>query len=329
MQINGADSLFSELSEQVAALEQYNVSRNMSHDMILTRAKKYLSSDIYRIEFSDLVEKLSIDAYDIILSRANYNFRLTSENFSTYLETHYNAVKTLIDLAILTVRWGKAYHIEIFGHILVKLCTKPIRNGESTTQSTQYVHALGATLLLNAIGVASVKYERFAELNRIVKLSVPAGNFMGSHRMPLLSLIGSTHWDYDTLNDLTISTYIYPWSFLIHRRLHPHFIGYFTVDSEYENTFYIWEHLTSLVFGYNKCYISDTFSVPTGQFLRSRVEYKMRQSGADPYSMFFDSADIMKDEWEPIKQGMFGGSYDQYKNVSDQAEDFYKRNMRC
>jgi hypothetical protein len=113
-----------------------------------------------------------------------------------------------MDASILAIRWGKAYHIKMFGDILIKLCTKPFRSGEITTEGTQYLHSLAATLLLNAIGVACVKYERFTELDKMLKLSVPAGNFMGFHRMPLLSLLGSTYWDYDTLNHLASSNYI-------------------------------------------------------------------------------------------------------------------------
>jgi NAD-dependent SIR2 family protein deacetylase len=328
MQIKGADDLFTELYEQVKALEQSNTSHNMSHDMMMARVKKYLSSEQYNIEYSDLIEKLGIEAYDKIMAKANYNFSVTPEQFSTYFELHHNTMRSLMDAAILAVRWGKTYHIEIFGDVLVKLCTKPLKNGERFIEETQYLHALGATLLLNAIGIACVKYERLTELNKILKLSVPAGNFMGFHKESLLSLVGSTHWDYDTLNRLARLNYIYPWSFLFLNKLRPHFIRCFTIDSEYENTFYIWEHLKSLVFGYNKCYILDRFYVPTGQFLRSRVDYKVRQNGEEPYCVFFDSADKLKGEWKPVKQGMFGGSYDEYKKVFDQAEEFYKQNIR-
>ncbi|MDR1339985.1 MAG: SIR2 family protein [Prevotellaceae bacterium] len=328
MQINSADDLFTELYEQVTALKQSNISHNMSHDMVMARVKKYLSSELYNIEYSDLIEKLGTEAYDKIMDKATYNFSITPELFASYLELHHNAVKPLMDAAILAVRWGKAHHIKIFGDILIKLCTKPFKSGEITTEGTQYLHALAATLLLNTIGVACVVYERFTELDGILKLSVPAGNFMGFYREPLLRLLGLTHWDYDTLNLLMRKSYYYPWSFLFLEKLRSHFRGCFTVDSEYENTFYIWKHLESLVFGYNQCYILGRFSVPTGQFLRSRVDYKMRQHGEEPYCIFFDSADKLKGEWEPIKQGMFGGSYDEYKKVFDQAEEFYKQNMR-
>jgi hypothetical protein len=229
MLINSADDLFTELYEQIAALEQSNTSRNMNHDMMMARVKKYLSSERHNIEYSDLIEKLGTEAYDKIMAKANYNFTITPEQFSAYFELHHNVLKSLMDAAILAARWGKAYHIEIFGDLMVKLCTKPFINGESYQENTQYLHALGATLLLNTIGVACVKYERFAELNRILKLSVPAGNFMGFHRLSLL------------------------------------------------------------------------------------------------YLLWFDT---LKNEWPPIKQGMFGGSYDEYKKVSNQAEEYYKQTMK-
>lgn len=327
MLIKGADDLFTELHEQAVALEQSNTSRRLNYDVMMSRVKKYLSSEQYNIEYSDLIEKFGTEAYDKIMAKANYNFTITPEQFSVYFELHHNAVKPMIDIAILATRWGKAYHIEAFGDILVKLCTKPIRSGDSYIDGTQYLHALGATLLLNAIGIACVKYERYTELNKILKLSVPAGNFIGFYRKSLLSLLGSTHWSYDELNRLAGINYIYPWSFILLERLRSHFIGCFTVDSEYENTFYIWEHLKSLVYGYNQCYMFDRFYVPTGQFLRSRVEYKMRQNGEEPYNVFFDSADRLKGEWEPIKQGMFSGNYDEYKKTFDQAEESYKQNM--
>lgn len=328
MQIGGADNLFAELYEQIEALERGNTSRNMSHDMMIAKAKKYLSSDVYNIEYSDLIEKFGADAYDKIMAKANYNFNITPELFSAYFESHYNAVKPLMDYAILAIKWGKSYHIEAFDDILIKLCTKPFRNGEITQKGTQYLHSFGANLLLNTIGVACVKYERFSELNKILKLSVPARNFIGFYRLSLLSLLGMTHWSCDDLNHLAATNYIYPWSFIFLEKLRPHFRWCFTVDSEYENIFYIWEHLKSLVYGYNKCYILDGFYVPTGQFLRSRVEYRIRQNNEEPYCIFFDSADKLKNEWKPVKQGMFGGNYDEYKKVSEQAEEFYKQNMR-
>ncbi|MFA5433936.1 MAG: SIR2 family protein [Bacilli bacterium] len=327
MNINSADDLFNELYQQVMALEKINASRCMNHEIMMSRVKKFLSSDQYDIEYSDLIEKLGKEAYDKIIAKAKYNFVITPEQFSTYFECHYNAVKPLMDAAILAARWGKPHHIALFGDVLVKLCMKPFQNSEYG--DTKYLHSLGAALLFNTIGVACVKYERYAELNKLLGLSVPGGNFMGFNRKPLLSLLGSVHWKHEELQLWTGKPSNYPWSFLLLDNLHPHFNDFFIVDSEYENMFFIWEQLKSLLFGYMGCDASIIgFSVPTGQFLLSRNEYLQPHNVQEPFAIFFNSAEKLKNEWEPIKQGMFGGSYDEYKRIFDEATIFYNSHQR-
>ena len=114
---------------------------------------------------------------------------------------------------------------------------------------------------------------------------------------------------------------------LFHGQLEPIFKDYFITKSEYENVFYIWEHLKSLVYGYNKCSLIE-FSVPMGNFLYKRNEYKMRHKEMEPYILFFEEADELKNNWEPIKQGMFGGSYDNYKQTYEQVEAYYQQNRK-
>lgn len=324
MSIENADNLFSELYEQIMALEKYDVDANMSHAMMMARVKKYLSSKQYDIEFTDIIEKWGTEAYNQITEVAHYNFRLSKEAFERYLEIHLHAITPLLDAAILTARWGKEWQIKLFGDILIRLCIIPFKNGERGVVETSYIHALAPMLLLNVIGIACVKYGRFKELNNILSLSVPAGNFMGFYREPLLSLLGGTHWTYETWNNLMETNYYYPFSIFFLWQLEPIFKDYFITNSEYENVFYIWEHLKSLVYGYNKCSLIE-FSVPMGNFLYKRKEYKKRYKETEPYTSFFEEADKLKNNWEPIKQGMFGGSYDNYKQIHEQAEAYYQQ----
>lgn len=324
MPIESADNLFSELYEQIMALEKYDANANMNHEMMMARVKKYLSSKQYDIEFADIIEKWGTEAYNQITEVAHYNFQLSKEAFERYLEIHLRAIAPLLDAAILTARWGNGWHIKLFGEILIKLCIRPMKHGEIITEGTQYLHALAPMLLLNTIGIACVKYGRFKELNNILKLSVPAGNFMGIYREPLLFLLGGTHWNNEIWTVLMGASYYYPFSSFFLWQLEPIFKDYFITKSEYENVFYMWEHLKSLMYGYNKCYLIE-FSVPMGNFFHQRIEYKMRKKEPEPYTLFFEEADKLKNNWEPIKQGMFGGSYDNYKQIHEQAEAYYQQ----
>ena len=113
MPIESADSLFSELYEQVLALKKYDVSADMSNEVMIARVKKYLSSKQYDIEFSDIIEKWGADAYSQIANDAHYDFLLVKEKFDYYSRTHLHAVAPSLNAAILTARWGKEWQVEL------------------------------------------------------------------------------------------------------------------------------------------------------------------------------------------------------------------------
>lgn len=55
VQISDADGFFRELEEKVSALETFSITDPLSVSVAITRLKKYLSADTYRINLSDLV----------------------------------------------------------------------------------------------------------------------------------------------------------------------------------------------------------------------------------------------------------------------------------
>ena len=57
----------------------------------------------------------------------------------------------------------------------------------------------------------------------------------------------------------------------------------------------------------------------------TRNKDKMGYKEVEPYTLFFEEADKLKNNWEPIKQGMFGGSYDNYKQTYEQVEAYYQQ----
>ena len=328
MPIKGADELFSELCEQVMALKELAVRTNMSQEMRIARVKKFLSSEQHAIDFADMIEQWGAEAYKQISEMAHYNFQLTREAFDRYLKIHLSAVTPLLEAAVLIARWGKEWQIQLFGDVLIKLCTKEWRHEEIYESNTIYLHGLAPMLLLNALGIACVKYQRFKELNAILSSTVSRENFFDpSCRLQLLAILGGVYWGNDTWNELMGGRSTYPSSIFFQEHLRPLFEDYFTADSEYENVFYIWEHLKSLIYTYDKCSEKTGFVVPLGNFLHQRKVYRRAsQSGEqEPYILFFEGADKLKNDWEPIKQGVFGGSYDVYKQIYDQAEEYYKQ----
>ena len=330
MLIKGADELFSELFKKVMALKELPEGARMSQEKKIAGEKKSLLSEQYSTGLERMIENWGVKAYQQISEVAHYNFQLTREAFEYYLKIHLSAVSPLLEAAVPTVRWGKASQIQLFGDILIKLCTKEWRNEENSRSVAIYLHGLAPMLLLNALGIACVKYQRFKELNTILSSTVSQENFRcNQRRFQLIAILGDVYWDDNKWHELIGVNYIYPSSMFFLGHLRSLFKDCFTADSEYENVFYIWEHLKSLIFAYNRSH-EEEFRLPLGNFLHQRMVYRRAsQSGEqEPYILFFEGADKLKNDWEPIKQGMFGGSYDAYKQIYDQAEEYYKQRIR-
>ena len=230
-----------------------------------------------------------------------------------------------MEIAIYVGKWGKPVHVKKIGNVIVRLCLLPWKNGRVTNAHTNYLHGIAATLLLNALGVSCVHYGNFAGLNEVVKMEVPSENFMTYNiRHKLLYMVGDGHLGRDVLNGLLGQNYYYPYSILLLKELNPFFEKEFDLASEYESTFYIWEHLKSLLYGYHKCINIADLIIPVGHFTKYGAEAYFRGKDSNPYCMFFDSADELKDNWPPVKQGMFGGKYVNCKSIYDRAAEYYK-----
>ena len=300
-----------------------------ANDNYITLVKRYLSSPEYNIAFSDLITKMTGEAFQKIMEKSNYHIAINTEVLNFYSGYHHEAVSDLMDAAILTAQWGTAKQLEMFGQVLAKLSNKPFVNERIELEGSGLLHGLGAQFLFNVVGMACVKYERFAELEKILSLSVPAPHFRDiNYRQPIIKLLGEQYWNNDGLNQVLGQNYYYPWTMWLKEIVSTHFKPFFMVESEIEDTYYIWEQLKSLAFGYMFSRASGNVYFTTGYFLHYRVRLNQVPGSEDTYTAFYSEADKLKNEWTPLKQGMFGGDYTQYQELVKRAEEYYKRAIR-
>ena len=315
---------FARQEEQAEKLEAVN-----ANDSYITLVKRYLSSPEYNISFSDLITKMADEAFQKIMQEAKYHMSLSGSVLAFYADYHHEAVMDLMDVAIITARWGSAQQMELFGQVLCKLSVKPFVIGAIECAGTEYLHGLGAQFLFNVVGMACVKYERFDSLEKILSMIVPAPHFRDiSNRAPVIKVLGEQYWDNAYFNVLLGKNYYYPWTMWLINIVKPHFMPFVITESDIDALYYIWEQLKSLVFGYKCGKIMGQQFFTTGFFLRYRMEKKRNIVSEEPYVTFYSDADRLQNEWLPIKQGMFGGDYAQYQELVKQAEEFYKGSVR-
>ena len=300
-----------------------------ANDNYVTLVKRYLSSAEYNIAFSDLIKKMADEAFQKIMRKASYDIPLNTNVMTAYSDYHHKAVSDLMDAAILTAQWGTAKQLELFGQVMVMLCGKPLVSGQMERSGSGLLHGIGAQFLFNVVGMACVKYERFAELEKMLSLSVPSPHFKSvNHRQPLIQVLGEQYWNNDGLNQVLGQNYYYPWTMWLKEYVCPHFETSFMVEPEIEAMYYIWEQLKSLLFGYKYSRPYGEAYFTTGFFLHYRAGLVRNVGGDDPYTVFYGEAEKQQNEWSPIKQGMFGGDYSQYQETVKKAEEYYQRVMR-
>lgn len=324
--IEDADTFFTELNERIMALEECDANHPLNKDIILARTKKYLASPQGNIAFADLFESEGMRAYNRIMQYAKYDFVLDQNTFQSYLKTHKEAIDTLIPMSILTVQWGQQKHFESVTDILLRLAANPIKVGGSYRSDTINIHYWAAISMLYAIGIACVKYSKFSYLNTLFHLMLPEYSSPDSSgRIYFLNKLHPCYWDKDDLNQLNGTNYKTPLSTILSKQLRPYFQKEIFLESEYISTFCIFEYLLSLNFKHigGLSYAPDW--APWGEF-RWRTMIFMRGNN-DLYSTFFAQAESQKNNWEPIKQGMFDGKYEVYEKLKTEVDDFLNKHV--
>lgn len=301
-----------------------NRLKELSCVQFVEEVKRLLSTSYSEIAYTELIESETKYAYEAILANANYHFSITPKSFSQYQEIHFSAVEKLMAASIIVVRYGDLKQQQLFVDALVKLCMKPFVNGEITTEGTNYLHLLAATFLLHTVGVACIKFGYFQLLNVIFRTKVPAGNiFSPSYGYNLAFLAGTCHWSPDVLNIYMSSTWIYPFSELLWRKLYPLFKEFTMNEEDFKCVYCTWEHLFSLMYHHYQCGLMPQDNFTTGLFVLKRADFCRMQDNF--YTLFYNAAKEQKDQWEPLRQGLFEGNYAVFEQTYNEGEEYYKK----
>jgi hypothetical protein len=95
-------------------------------------------------------------------------------------------------------------------------------------------------------------------------------------------------------------------------------------QNDFDDLFDIFEYFVSLNF---MKFVENKLSgdwCPWGQFLK-RNYYARRGNEKSTLDSFFAKAEIEKDGWLPIEQGMFEGSYAKYSEIKNRTDSFLKK----
>jgi hypothetical protein len=316
IEIQGADSFFSNIHERISALEKLDNNHPLNADIAVQRLKKYVVKEENKILLHDLIKQETESAFHKIQSIDDPNIYPNSELLLPLIDKYQSSISILLPLCINGVYWCSEEQESLFSSILRKI-TEPSKSSTSSFyEFSRDMHYLPSITLLYAIGVSAVISSKFKLLNDIfhLKYNKYDGDYENPHIITKLNPI--------QLCDFAHSREIFgnkktPISSTLCSALKPYFKSIISSEKEFENYFDIFEYMLSL----NFMFIEDNSWLPVGQYVWKDGYVRLSNS---LFNDFFKEAESKQAEWLPIKAGMFDGNYNTYCDIKQKADEFIK-----
>ena len=166
--IDGADKFFSDVWEQVRAIEEFSRPHPFSLEVAVARLKKYLSEPRYRIHLSDLVDE-TVERVVTELSSEVFSAHhgdISSESLTARIRKYEAVSSILLAMACVGGRWAEEEHFDIWSRAIQRISSCRSREGGSTFWLA-FQH-YPATLLLYALGLGAIEGNRLAFLKHVL-----------------------------------------------------------------------------------------------------------------------------------------------------------------
>lgn len=315
IKVNNADDFFSELNEKIEALEALN-DDPISVDIAIARLKKYISKEEYKILLYDLLLTELSSIINVIDDNKPSSLYPNKENLSPILEKYLNSLDIVIPLVIDGVFWSKSYHHNYFIEMIERVTKPPILLG-GTYDDSKNLHYFPALLLMYSLGLTAIKTKNFELLFLCFKLNLPKDNEY-TKKESILKKLNSSLIERKIFNEIISQNYKTPVSTFIHKYLRPYFKKIIFNDNEYIEVFNFLEYFISLNY---IDLVKREYGIwaPCGEF---HWRYSKED---DLLTRSLERADIEKNQWEPIKEGMFNNSYEHFLKIKQSLDDFLSK----
>lgn len=311
LQITDADIFFSELHENILALETNNQQHPLSPKIALARLKKYVVKEEHIISIHELISNVCDETLKAI---NNVPFpRPDIDGMNKVMNSYMQHLETLCMLLSEGVYWSKSYHDKIWIETVKK--TGNIDHEQNRTRSyavwsdIQYFPCLVSRYL---VGIAAISNNRFDLLKSLLNIEL-------HERYDSKNILLKTNpWDVinsDRLKQMLGQNFHTPMSEVLHKFIRPHFKQIIPIDKEFDAIFDYYEFICAIVF----VKVNQENWGPVGRF-----GYRDRNI----LQRTLDRAKIEQKDFELIASGTFD-SYEQLEENVKLFDDFFKKvNMR-
>jgi len=316
VEINDADSFFTDVLERIEALESINENHPLNSDIALARLKKFIVKDEYKILLHDLILNEQFEAINKIKQIEDFSIYPDHKNLFPQLSKYEASVEILVKFAVNGVFWSKPEHNTIFQELIRRIAEPAADPPGKYYQETMNLHYYPSLLLFYSAGISALKGQKFEYLASIFKLKTAERKSENSVKFYLIKFTNAWLIQPDIMNKILNHNYKTPLSTYVNGILGPYFKDLITNEQDFNDLFDIFEYILCLQF----IHLLERSGAPYGQFQWRRLS-GYRTNGT-LFQDFFSEGEIQKDNWPPIMAGLFGGKFETYQNIKNKLDKY-------
>jgi hypothetical protein len=320
VKIDDADTFFYELAEKIEALETFNDNHPLTADIAVARLKKYVVKEENKILIHDLLLDEQESSFKKIKSIDNFTLYPDNEHIIPQLIRYESALEVLIPLVINGVYWGNHGHYRSFSNILLRFAEPVPYPKERYYPETMELHHYPSLLLLFSIGVSAVLSHKYDLLNTCFNQKIGASESQRSPEFNYVQIIHTHIIEVKRMNEILLTNNGSPLSHLIKLKIKPYFNGLITRESEFNDMFDVFEFLFALNYMDLRAEAKEMDWAPVGMFKQNSFSGYRRETFL--INDFLKISEIEREQWLPIKLGMFDGDYERFLRAKTRLEKF-------
>ncbi|MCR8633481.1 caspase family protein [Paenibacillus radicis (ex Xue et al. 2023)] len=317
----GLESLDSETVDQdklIVLPLMYNGQNRSDQDQVIDKVKEYLSEDRHFIKLDELINKELRQTMSLLQENFSANETFTPEAFIQRIKDYEKIIENIQVIISSIAHWGNEKQLSSMKKILSRLAEQnEITGGLVVWLQMRWYPVM---LLLYFGGISAIASGKYDMLTTLLTLRV-----QNDRRQKTQELVIATMSEIKDTNDVfkVIPGHErnhVPRSEYLFKTLQPRLDDLLFLGKSYETLFDRFELLLALVYA--------DFNDPSANHIwgpPGRFAWKHTSFDDSPLILLIKEAEIQKAEWPPIKAGLFGGSYERFKLISNKYLELINR----
>lgn len=281
-----------------------------NNSIILDKVEQYISDESGRIKLDSLVIK-EVKKTLSLTSKEQFPLQIPSVTIDTAvrrMKQYEDAINNLYEIVIPLAHWGNSTHLPIMQKIITRMTDSITMEGGNTLLLALRWYPL--LMLIYAGGIAAIAGDNYKQLSTLFTSKIESN---GKYKEIIIPIVQARNEYIDVFKSISgYERYYTPQSEYILKYFQPLFDDTLFLGKSYERLFDRFESFFALVYAHLTV-DNYHFWGPPGRFIWKYKRYKETSAMKE----IMDEANIKKDDWPPLRSGLFEGSYDVFYDIAN------------